>query len=94
MFILNTTTDTNTVNAYLWALWIGDLGHVGFTLYLMGLSEITDVGSWSATIWGNIGATLFLFVSRSLYFLGVFDDKPKTTPGRELRPRKLKSKAR
>lgn len=78
----------------MWALWLGDIGHVGFSLYAMGLDDIMLVGSWSATIWANIGVTLFLFVSRSLYLLGVFDTKPRTGARRELRPRKAKAKRR
>jgi hypothetical protein len=93
VFILNTTTDIKTVNAYIWALWLGDIGHVGITLYAMGWQELMAVGSWSATIWGNIGATLFLFVSRWLYLLGVFDIKATPAAGRELRSRTAKAKA-
>ena len=92
VLILNTTTDIKTVKAYIWALWLGDIGHVGFSLYAMGLDEITAFSSWSATIWGNIGVTVFLFLSRSFYLLGTFDSKSRTTTGRELRPRKTKGK--
>jgi hypothetical protein len=92
VFILNTTTDVKTVRAYLWALWLGDIGHVGFSLYAMGPDEITDFSSWSATMWGNIAVTVFLFMSRSLYLLGFFDGSPRLRNGRELRPRKTKGK--
>ena len=94
VFILNTTTDIKTVKAYIWALWLGDIGHVGFSLYAMGWSETMTPGQWSATMWGNIGATVFLFVSRTLYLLGVFDETPTNTTTRELRPRKAKTKLR
>lgn len=60
------------VKAYLWALWLGDIGHVGLTLFAMGWKGTLDVGKWNAVIWGNIGVTGFLFVMRSLYFAGVF----------------------
>ena len=94
VFILNTTTDIKTVKAYIWALWLGDIGHVGFSLYAMGWSETMTPGQWSATMWGNIGATVFLFASRTLYLLGVFNGAPSTTTTRELRPRKAKAKSR
>ncbi|KIW07880.1 uncharacterized protein PV09_01793 [Verruconis gallopava] len=94
VFILNTTTELKTVKAYIWALWLGDIGHVGFSVYAMGLRDTMAVGSWSATVWGNIGATVFLFLARSLYLLGVFDRKPSRGSGREHRSRKIKAKAR
>jgi hypothetical protein len=92
VFILNTTTEVKTVKAYIWALWLGDVGHVGFSLYAMGLDEVVAFGDWSATIWGNTAFTVFLFVSRSLYLLGVFDEGPRQRNGREIRPRKAKGK--
>jgi hypothetical protein len=73
VFILNTTSELKVVRAYLFALWLGDIGHVGLTLWAMGWKGATDIGSWNAVVWGNIGATLFLFATRSLYFLGFFD---------------------
>lgn len=75
VFILNTTTELSVVRAYLWALWLGDVGHIGFSLWAMGLSGIMDIGSWTAVMHGNVNITLFLFITRSLYFLGVFDGR-------------------
>ena len=92
VFILNTTKEIKTVRAYIWALWLGDIGHVGFSLYVMGWEEIMNPLSFSATMWGNTGFTLFLFISRSLYLMGIFDEKPQASTGRELRPRKSKAK--
>jgi hypothetical protein len=71
-FILNTTTELSVVNAYLFALWLGDIGHLGFTLYAMGWEGTLGVETWTATTWGSIGITLFLFAARSIYFLGFF----------------------
>jgi|ERR1700761_7552710 len=73
VFILNTTTELKVVRAYLFALWLGDIGHVGFTLWAMGWKGSVNVGLWSPVAWGNIGLTLCLFGMRSLYFLGAFD---------------------
>ena len=77
VFILNTTSELKVVRAYLSALWICDIGHVGFTLWAMGWKGTVNVGSWNAVVWGNIGVTLFLFGMRSLYFLGAFDGSLK-----------------
>ncbi|QDS68471.1 hypothetical protein FKW77_010838 [Venturia effusa] len=72
LFILNTTTEIKVVRVYLWALWLGDIGHVGLTLFAMGWRGTVDVGSWNAVVWGNIGVTAALFLTRSLYFVGFF----------------------
>ncbi|OCL11890.1 hypothetical protein AOQ84DRAFT_172491 [Glonium stellatum] len=72
LFILNTTSEIKTVRAYLVALWIADIGHVGVTAWAMGMQAFIDVAGWNAMAWGNIGATVFLFVMRSSYFLGAF----------------------
>jgi hypothetical protein len=77
LVILNTTTELQVVRGYLWALWAGDIGHVGFTLWAMGWASIVDVGSWSPIVWGNVGATLFLFLTRTAYFLGAFGGDAK-----------------
>jgi hypothetical protein len=95
LFILNTTTETRVVRAYLWALWIGDIGHVGFTLWAMGLKASLDIGSWNPVVWGNIGATLVLFSLRSAYFLGVFGEGAKAPPAKRVgRPKGKVSKGR
>ena len=72
LFILNTTAEIKTVRAYLAALWIADIGHVGVTAWAMGIKDFMDVAGWNAMAWGNIGATVFIFAMRSLYFLGTF----------------------
>jgi hypothetical protein len=77
VFILNTTSELKVVRAYLFALWLGDIGHVGLTLYAMGWNGTIEVGAWNSVVWGNVGATTFLFAMRSLYFLGVFDGSAK-----------------
>lgn len=71
LFILNTTTEARVVHAYVWALWIGDIGHVAATAWVMGYDAFVNVGSWNAMAYGNIGATVVLFTIRSLYLMGL-----------------------
>jgi hypothetical protein len=80
VFILNTTTELKVVRAYLFALWLGDIGHVGLTLYAMGSAGILDIGGWNSVVWGNIGLTLFLFIARSLYLQDFFDEEAPAAP--------------
>ncbi|ETS84774.1 hypothetical protein PFICI_02799 [Pestalotiopsis fici W106-1] len=70
--VLYTTTELKVVRNYLVALWLADLSHIGVTVYLMGLESFLAVGDWNAMTWGNIGATAFLCLTRSAYFLGLF----------------------
>ncbi|KAE9976713.1 hypothetical protein EG328_002428 [Venturia inaequalis] len=74
LFILHTTSEVKVVRAYLWALWVGDIGHVGFTLWAMGWEGFVCVAGWNAVVWGNVGVTGFLFGVRSLYFWGAFGE--------------------
>jgi hypothetical protein len=73
VFILNTTTELKVVRAYLFALWLGDIGHVGLTLYAMGWEASMNTGAWTPVVWGNVGITAYLFLIRSFYFMGAFD---------------------
>jgi hypothetical protein len=88
-FILNTTSELKVIHAYLWALWLGDIGHVGYTVYHMGLEGTLAYKSWNAAAWGNVAFTMFLFGMRSLYFLGVFST---TTADLKARSAALKDK--
>ena len=72
LFILNTTIDSRVVKAYILALAIADIGHVVPTLWMMGWENAISVGNWNSMAWGNIGATVFLFVTRIAYLLGIF----------------------
>jgi hypothetical protein len=91
VFILNTTTEIKVVRAYIWALLIADVGHVGLTAAAMGWSATLAVGEWSAAAFGNIGITATLFAVRCFYLAGYFDvpgaaaavaHKPKSTRGK------------
>ncbi|RDA93836.1 hypothetical protein CP533_6408 [Ophiocordyceps camponoti-saundersi (nom. inval.)] len=79
--VLYTTSELSVVRRYLFALWLGDIGHVIFSCRALGLDLLARPLEWNAMAWGNIAATVFLFGMRSAYFLGVFGpDKPKRRP--------------
>ncbi|KAI1392580.1 uncharacterized protein F4822DRAFT_425782 [Hypoxylon trugodes] len=79
--VLYTTTELKVVRNYLVALWIADISHVGVTVWLLGYDRTLDVGSWNAVTWGNVGFTSFLWLSRTLYFLGLFGQDRKAVAG-------------
>ncbi|EKJ72071.1 hypothetical protein NXS19_005492 [Fusarium pseudograminearum] len=70
--ILSTTNEISVVRAYLIALWLGDIGHVGFSYYGLGWDMSMSLMKWNAVTWGNIAMTLFLFFTRTAYFTGLF----------------------
>jgi len=75
--ILCTTSEAKVVRGYLTALWLGDIGHVAFTAYALGLETLKRPQEWNAVTHGNITFTVFLFAVRSAYFLGMFGpDRP------------------
>jgi hypothetical protein len=56
--ILSTTNETKVVRAYLIALWLGDVGHIGFSSYGLGWDMLMSLPKWNATTWGNIAMTV------------------------------------
>lgn len=85
LFILNTTSEARVVHAYIWALWIADMGHVAGTAWVMGYDNFIDVGNWNVMAYGNIGASAFLFVTRSLYLMGMLGrDRVPVSKGKRL----------
>ncbi|KAF5682691.1 hypothetical protein FDENT_7543 [Fusarium denticulatum] len=70
--ILSTTTETRVVRSYLVALWLADIGHVGFSSYGIGRDMLLSPLQWNAMTWGNVGMTLFLFFTRTAYLTGFF----------------------
>ncbi|KAH6648719.1 hypothetical protein BKA67DRAFT_648713 [Truncatella angustata] len=81
--VLYTSSELKVVRNYLWALWVADLGHVGLTAYLLGYDRSLAVADWNAMTWGNIGATVFLCLTRTAYLLGFFDNNTHTSLGRK-----------
>ncbi|MCJ1309504.1 hypothetical protein MMC25_003164 [Agyrium rufum] len=76
--VLNITNDPRIIRAYLIVLAIGDLGHVGPTAWVMGWTRVSDVATWNAMAWGNIAATVFLFVNRMAYVCGLYGGSSKS----------------
>lgn len=77
--ILNTTSEQRVIKAYITCLAIADIGHLAPTIMVLGKDTALDVQNWNVMAWGNIGATVFLFVTRVLYLLGVFGRASKTS---------------
>ncbi|KAG6092007.1 hypothetical protein E4U30_006041 [Claviceps sp. LM220 group G6] len=85
LFVLNTTSETRVVRSYLWALWLGDIGHVALSCYGLGTERMMKPWEWNSLAWGNIAFTAWLFSMRSAYFLGIFGpDKSVVTTRKKL----------
>ncbi|KAM5346840.1 hypothetical protein ACJ41O_009845 [Fusarium nematophilum] len=70
--VLSTTSENKVVRSYLVALWLGDVGHIGFTCYGLGWEMLMSPVGWNAMTWGNIAMTVFLMITRSAYLMGLF----------------------
>ncbi|KAI9863062.1 MAG: hypothetical protein M1824_000750 [Vezdaea acicularis] len=68
--VLWQTTDVKVLRNYVVALAIADIGHLYITYVVMG-QAFFDVMGWNTTAAGNIGITVFLFLTRSAYLLGL-----------------------
>lgn len=75
IFILNQShADRSTARAYLSALWLGDLGHLAATAWVMGWQDFVNVRIWTSSIWGNVGGTIALWLVRTAWLLGYWDE--------------------
>ncbi|TVY73508.1 hypothetical protein LSUE1_G006446 [Lachnellula suecica] len=71
--VLYSTTEPKVVRNYVVALWIADIGsHVAITCYNIEYAELVNFAEWNPMTWGNIGATVALFLTRTAYLLGIF----------------------
>lgn len=77
LYVFHSTNDINVAHALLTALWWGDLGHLGVTVWCMGWATLRNVGDWSLVNWGNLTIPLFLFVMRSFYLFGGLETEEK-----------------
>ncbi|KAF7559500.1 hypothetical protein G7046_g4672 [Stylonectria norvegica] len=55
--VLWTSSELKVVRAYLFALWLGDIGHVAFSCYGLGWDRVMDPAEWNAMAWGNVAMT-------------------------------------
>ena len=72
--ILNLTSEPRIIKAYIACLAIGDIGHIAPTLMILGKDASLDLANWNVMAWGNIAATIFLFVTRVAWLLGLFGE--------------------
>lgn len=56
--ILYGTSELKVVRNYLFVLWLGDIGHVGFSCYAMGMERLMRPREWNAIASGNITFTV------------------------------------
>lgn len=56
--ILTTTSELKVVRAYLFALWLGDIGHVAFSCYGLGKERMMNPWDWNAMTIGNVAFTV------------------------------------
>jgi len=54
--VLTTTSEIRVVRAYLVALWLADVGHIGLTWYGLGSRNLINVTERTPVTSGNIGA--------------------------------------
>ncbi|ESZ89667.1 hypothetical protein SBOR_9953 [Sclerotinia borealis F-4128] len=76
--VLYSTREAKVVRNYLIALWLADVGHLAVTYHILGWERVVDFAQWNSMTFGNIGATLFLFLTRSAYLLGGFGPDRKS----------------
>ncbi|KAG4035190.1 hypothetical protein MFRU_002g05310 [Monilinia fructicola] len=77
--VLYSTQEAKVVRNYVIALWVADIGHLAVTYHVLGWEKVADIALWNSMTFGNIGATLFLFLTRCAYLLGMFGPDRKST---------------
>lgn len=98
LFVLNSTSEVKVVRSYLWALWLGDIGHVAFSCYGLGKERMMNPSEWNGMAWGNIvftvstclfpiTATALPFVSCSNFLCRYYTHAPETNM--HLKPRRV-----
>ncbi|CAZ81871.1 unnamed protein product [Tuber melanosporum] len=68
--VLRSTTEESVAKRFLFALLLGDAGHVYLTYTAVGADYFFTPSQWNLLTHGNITFTIFLFLSRSIYLLG------------------------
>ncbi|EGC41647.1 conserved hypothetical protein [Histoplasma capsulatum var. duboisii H88] len=70
--VLYSTSEPKMVRNYLIVLAIADLGHIFSVYWCIGFRDLINVWEWNDLLWGNVGASVILFVNRIAYLLGAF----------------------
>ncbi|KAF2712405.1 hypothetical protein K504DRAFT_499505 [Pleomassaria siparia CBS 279.74] len=66
------TKEARVAKAYIFAVALGDLGHIYSSYAVMGPEIFWDFNKYNDMMWGNIGFSLFLHVNRVLTLAGLF----------------------
>ncbi|KAL8691927.1 MAG: hypothetical protein Q9218_002935 [Villophora microphyllina] len=83
--VLYSTSEPKVVRNYLIACAIADVGHLWATYDGLGYANFVDIKGWSHLSWGNIAITLFLFIVRIGYLIGLLgNDRVAATAKKEL----------
>ncbi|KAF2205616.1 hypothetical protein GQ43DRAFT_436845 [Delitschia confertaspora ATCC 74209] len=72
VLVVHINRDPRVTKFYLFFLAIGDLGHLVSFYRALGEDVFWDWSRWNEMVWGNIVATMFLFVNRLSTLAGVF----------------------
>ena len=84
--VLYFTSEARVVRNYLLACAIADVGHMWATYAMMGSKDFFDVLNWNGMAWGNIGITVGLLITRTLYLAGALgEDKVVESTGKAMK---------
>lgn len=50
----------------------------------MEYDRVVDIANWNSMAWGNIGATVVLFLTRTAYLMGLFGPDRVPSKSRKL----------
>ena len=64
--ILYSTSEAKVVRRYLFALWLGDIGHVGLSAHSLGSERLKSPWEWNAVTQGNVAFTVSPRTDRQL----------------------------
>ncbi|KAE8354250.1 hypothetical protein BDV28DRAFT_131349 [Aspergillus coremiiformis] len=73
--VLYSTNDPNVLRKYILVYCFSDINHLYATYRGLGWDTLVNPWAWQNVLtWGNVGMTVFMFVNRVLFLLGVFGD--------------------
>ena len=65
--VLLSTSELKVVKSYLFALWLGDIGHILFSCYGLGWDKVFNTSEWNALFAGNVLFTVSYIDPRSQF---------------------------